>query len=546
VSDQEKGRVRLSERDLVGLENGRDVEHIVVLMLENRSFDHMLGYLSLPADRGGGGRDEIDGLDLDRDVNTYNGTSYPASPLGGRVDFRDPDRFDRGPDHSAYGIDQQLANGGGGFVSNYAATRADGFPPADLGLPMGYYTGAQLYAYDFLARNFCVSDRWFCSTPGATMPNRLYAATGRCARSRNASMPPVYAIPSLVRHLDQAGCDWAWFAHIPFASLWALDIEWAANKAVDAWEHLHPFDEATKTRNRHLYEHLAGQAGKSLLDWIEQRIREFLHPHARLAELRRTVAAGARHGGETFASLAESDNLPRVSFIDPLFVDVGPRLDKTLTAATNDDHPPSNVALGQKLVRDTVTTLVDSPAWPNTLLLITYDEHGGFYDHVQPPSDPALIDDADVDPQFHRLGPRVPAFLVSPRVSKGSVAPTREADGSIPADRFYDHTSILKTILATFCLDPATETIPEMGPRVTQARHVLDLLTEAPRTKEELDGYDELERDRPSLEDDRQTLLATAALDQEPTELQREYQQAAITVLGLQHLVDPAVLEAAG
>ena len=231
-------RVKLGRSDRAGLANRDQIEHIVVLMMENRSFDQMLGYLSLPVDRGGVGRSEIDGLSTSRDdANVYGKQRYRPYPLGDRVDLREPDGFDRGPDHSAYGIDQQMAGGMGGFVANYAATRVKGFPRKDHKLPMGYYTGEQLYAYDFLARNFCVSGRWFCSTPGATMPNRLYAATGRCARSRNASVPPVYAFPSIVRHLNDADCDWMWFGHIPFASLWALDLEWAVKDAAAAWDH---------------------------------------------------------------------------------------------------------------------------------------------------------------------------------------------------------------------------------------------------------------------------------------------------------------------
>jgi hypothetical protein len=546
VNTAVSGRVLLGERDRAGLENREQIEHIVVLMLENRSFDHMLGYLSLPREKAGAGRSEIDGLRPERDdVNFYDNKPYRVFPLDGRTSFRvdPPDNFDRGPDHSAYGIDQQLLNGNGGFVSNYAATRAYGFPAEDLKLPMGYYTGDQLYAYDFLARNFCISDRWFCSTPGATMPNRLYAASGRCARSRNASLPPVYSLPSVVRHLDDAGCDWLWFSHEPFASLWTLDLAWAVTNRGNAWHHLHPYDEATKRRNRELYLHLGKLVAEAIahaverklrdaLHAIERRIHELLHSHEERMRARDELPSGTRHAGETFADLAESDSLPQVAFIDPLFVDVGPRLDERQSAVTNDDHPPSDVLLGQELVRDTVRTLVNSAAWPNTLLIITYDEHGGFFDHVSPPEG---VRDEDIDPQFHRLGPRVPAFIVSPRVVKGSVTPARASFESIPEDHFYDHTSILKTILATFCLD-GQGTIPDMGARVSGARHVLDVLSEPPRHLPE--GWDEfVQHEQMSLEAVSDQLPA-----EEPTELQREFQQAAATVLALQGLVPPSLL----
>ena len=73
---------------------------------------------------------------------------------------------------------------------------------------MGYYEGGQLPIYDFLARRFCVCDRWFCSVRGATFPNRLYAVAGRSAGSRDNASPPVYHMPSFVRQLDKFGASW--------------------------------------------------------------------------------------------------------------------------------------------------------------------------------------------------------------------------------------------------------------------------------------------------------------------------------------------------
>jgi phospholipase C len=103
---------------------------------------------------------------------------------------------------------------------------------------------------------------------------------------------------------------------------------------------------------------------------------------------------------------------------------------------------------------------MQSPAWGKTLLLITYDEHGGFYDHVPPP---AAKDDT---PALRKLGPRVPALVVSPWVGKRQVAKT-----------VFDHTSIIKTILARFCRK-ADGSVPDMGARVRAAAHLGGLLTE--------------------------------------------------------------------
>src|SRR5947208_11455792 len=109
------------------LERLRRVEHIVVLMLENRSFDHMLGYLSLPTDKGGSGRDDVDGLrGPEVNVNTFDGVPYPIAPFGavGLTKVQDPC-------HSGWCVGQQMANGMGGFVANYATTRANQ-PPSDV------------------------------------------------------------------------------------------------------------------------------------------------------------------------------------------------------------------------------------------------------------------------------------------------------------------------------------------------------------------------------------------------------------------------------
>jgi phospholipase C len=156
------------------------IEHIVVVMLENRSFDHMLGYLSLPTEEGGKGRDDVDGLKGPQvNVNMLDGTPHPIHHLN-YTKFKDETED---PDHSGASVDQQLANDNGGFVENFArisgqrAAAAHEQPP-DPGLVMGYYTAAELPVYDHLAAEYCVVDRWFSSVPGATWPNRLYSVAG--------------------------------------------------------------------------------------------------------------------------------------------------------------------------------------------------------------------------------------------------------------------------------------------------------------------------------------------------------------------------------
>jgi len=159
-------------------------------------------------------------------------------------------------------------------------------------------------------------------------------------------------------------------------------------------------------------------------------------------------------GGPSFLDQAATGKLPAVSWIDPNFYDLtfGP-------AGSNDDHPPSDLHAGQELILRTVDAVMQSPNWPDSLLIITYDEHGGFFDHVPPPTD--VPDDHGIN----RYGPRVPAIVVSPWVEKKAVSQT-----------VFDHTSIIKTILSRFCAD-RNGRIPDMGARVRAANHLGELLT---------------------------------------------------------------------
>jgi phospholipase C len=152
---------------------------------------------------------------------------------------------------------------------------------------------------------------------------------------------------------------------------------------------------------------------------------------------------------DDFFSAARAGTLPNVAWIDPNFVDVGGAV------GSNDDHPPSDVRGGQELVLRIFNALARSPAWERTLLVITYDEHGGFFDHVEPPE----ADDSDPRPEFHAYGPRVPAVVVSPRVRAGV------------SHEVFDHTSIIKTCLVRFCRRE-DGLIPDMGARVSAANHL--------------------------------------------------------------------------
>jgi phospholipase C len=402
------------------------VDHIVVVMLENRSFDHMLGYLSLV-----GEREDIDGLRPGL-VNEHLGRKYPIHHL-------DATALDVDPNHSSVAIDVQIADGAmSGFVASLARTLADrAVADGDPAVAMGYYDGSDVPVYDHLAREFAVCNRWFSSVPGATLPNRLYALSGRAAGSRDdvaRPRPPLYQNASFVRHLDANRIPWRWYSFDP-GTLRLADAHYLLG-------HPKQFAYFSKT----------GLPWQTMLDpTVNDKVGSFLED----------AANGA---------------LPAVSWIDPAFTNFNP-----LGFPVNDDHPTADIVDGQELVLAIYDALASSPQWERSLLVIVYDEHGGFYDHVPPP--PA----ADDDPvTFGSYGVRVPAMIVSPWIEPQSVSNT-----------VFDHTSIIKTILMRFCpqaleqpAEPTRTSRPHklgspryLGERVARASHLGELLTRsAPRS----------------------------------------------------------------
>ena len=397
------------------------IEHVVVVMLENRSFDHMLGYLSLPEELGGHGRTEVDGLTgPETNFNLDGEQRVPIRHLDA-LKFKDETED---PDHSGPSTDEQLSGDCGGFVRNFARisaqrAKANNEQAPDPSLVMGYYSGRDLPVYDHLAREYCIIDRWFSSVPGATWPNRLYATTGQAAETREDLNPPIYSLPSFARHLDDHGVGWRWYSYDP-ATLRMVDPAY---------------------RLRH-HEH-------------------FAYVDSRALSLQEDLAGDLFEEGTSFLDDAAAGRLPAVSWIDPHFKDAA-----VLGPNSNDDHPPSDVAAGQDLVLQIFHALRTIELWSKALMLVVYDEHGGFYDHVLPPAS------GDDEKEFARLGVRVPALLISPFVSARSVS------SQLAAELHFDHTSIIKTILTRFCNKDGQ--IPAMTPRVQRAHHLGHRLADGP------------------------------------------------------------------
>jgi phospholipase C len=396
------------------------IDTIVVLMMENRSFDHMLGHLvGLPS-----------GLE-----NTVSGRRIPMRPAE-EVMVGVPDREGRiapvtaiqvCPHHNYDHVLEQIADGA---MSGFAADVDDILQNAG-DFVMTYYTEKHLPTYYGLARSFAICDRWFAAHPGGTWPNRWATLSG--------------TTPSLYNpHVDNP--DLAYIrGNTIFSWLQTYGIEW---KVFESDLSL------VRTYDRYRID-------------VE-----------RVVPLGERPSGGIDLGeGTSFWELAGRGVLPPVVFLEPNFRDIPP------LSATNDDLAPADLRRGQRLVAEIVDTLVASPQWSRTLFVITYDEHGGFFDHVPPPGTrlgPAEWKDANgksIIPRIHPqgadyLGVRVPALVISPLVSAGRVC-----------SDVFDHTSIIKTILLRHRSRFDAHVFTAFGPRVNQAAHlgqVLDL--DAPRT----------------------------------------------------------------
>jgi phospholipase C len=405
-------------------ENLRQVEHIVVLMMENRSFDHMLGYLDLRDGQG-----EINGLKRAKPIE-YDDVLYEPQYLHGTAFPKSMD-----PPHGSRAIGEQI-NGGAmdGFIQSYAEEN----DVADAWRIMGYYTHRELPVYDYFAHNFLTCDRWFSSVPSATWPNRLYALTGRCHPTREGLWGEgqvLFDYRSFVQLLEgeDSTDTWRWYSWDP-GTLRLVDDRYTADPE-KAFHH----------------------------DHFRRVVQHAVEP----LKLLESNGEAVLRLGKGFLEDAARGDLAKVSWIDPNFVDLS-----ILEPNSNDDHPPADVRAGQELVMMVFRALAESPCWKDTMLVVTYDEHGGFHDHEEPPRPP------EEEPLFDRYGVRVPAFVVSPFVEPCTVSHLT-----------FDHTSITRTILERFGVKGAVEQMAGDAPRVAKALHLGRLLTRSPGEDPAPPGY---------------------------------------------------------
>jgi phospholipase C len=409
-----------------------EVEHVIVLALENRSFDHMLGFLQHPDPRFDGllegGRYENPG---------WNGSpSVPVTPTATPV-------IPVGPDHSHEGVMEQLAVRGigparrptnQGFVASYER-KCRGLASPEFGGLLGplanWWTGRKadtstaiqnrgplvmhcqppenVPVLSALALEFAVCTRWFCAVPGETWPNRNFLHAATSGGETNIELRPYYDRTIFELLEEDYGREW------------------------------------------HIYHDDTPQV------WAFPRLWDRAERHAKWFPL------------ENFARHVETGQLPAYSFLEPNHRPPLHTLDHApvvgMPDVSNSQHPENNLvsdtsydnfvpgdtdfARAEVLIAEIYEALRARPeVFERSLLVITYDEHGGFYDHVSPPTrvpspgDPphwlgrlidGLIHKKSASFDFTMLGPRVPAVVISPYVTAGNIDDTVRDHASVPA-----------------------------------------------------------------------------------------------------------------
>jgi phospholipase C len=336
------------------------IQHLVLVMMENRSFDHFMGWLP-----------NADGKQAGltyRDLNGNLQATFPLAPDFTGCNYPDPD-------HSYQGGRTEYDNG-----------LMDGFLQVQTGsvYPIGYYRERDLLFHAALARNYTTCDRYFCSILGPTFSNRIFQHAGQTDRLDDSIS--ICTLPTIWDHLQATGISHKYYyGNLPILALW----------------------------------------GTKYLD-ISFKYSQFLAD----------CAAGT---------------LPTVSFVDPSYT--------TEFNLSNDDHPHSDVRNGEAFLAQTFQAITQSPNWPNTVMIINFDEWGGFFDHVTPPRavapnnvDPDLVDGKAL------LGCRVGCIIVSPWTKGSAANPTVN-------HTVFDHTSVLKLIESVWGVPPlaARETSNDVG-----------------------------------------------------------------------------------
>lgn len=379
----------------------QNIEHIFVLMMENRSFDHMLGSSGITGtDAVSGAPTQIEGVPPGGCNNKdAKGVAYPTNTPAPFIMPEDPNHEFDDVRLQLLGTDDPFALyeitpiQNNGFVLSYANT-AGGNPLSDI---MAGFTQAQLPILNQLAQEFCVCDHWFSSLPGPTVPNRLFlhAATS----GGNPYSPNPIQLAAAVVDGD---------ASYKFANgnIFSRLIQYFATNKLKStpWRIYHGDDFAMV----YALNGVSYGSGKSI--------------------------DPSQTNPNPFAQDLEDPNLPSYVFIEPNW---GNLFLLGSYKGGNSQHPVDDVTSGESLIKYVYEAIRGSSIWDKSLLIITYDEHGGFFDHYAPPG--RMPAPGDVPPvygfDFTQFGVRVPAVVISPWIPKNLIDHT-----------VYDHTTVLATL----------------------------------------------------------------------------------------------------
>jgi phospholipase C len=415
------------------------IEHVVVLMFENRSFDNMLG--SLYPEKTA---EEYDGLQQQRCIP---GCSDPddtpvctwQAPYGldaMTMPYPDPGELFADMNEQIFGPGCSWeAETMQGFACNYVGQESspDGFPPVARNIMQSYAPGpdGNIPITSALARAYAVSDRWHASGPVQTLSNRIFAHCATPGKHQdaqqvwranidNTDITDQYDDPdgavaekTIFELLDRAaqGANWKWKNRLPWKVYYH---DWPLSAFVryvnDSWADVY-----------------GGNVYQFKNPWYEDAA-DFFYDAA--------------------------NDLPTYCFIEPRYTDYfgGAPNSNHPGGSTIDENPPAiSVCDGEALLQTVYMTLYNAPnnLFEKTLLVVTYDEHGGLYDHAAPPPAASPYAAGEVEGfDYDRYGVRVPAIFINPRIKPGTVLRPRQSG------RVFDHTSLLSTLRQQFALGP--------------------------------------------------------------------------------------------
>ena len=305
------------------------IDHFVIVMMENRSFDHMLGWVP-----------GADGLQAGLRFPDKSGSPVDTFALATEEGYGYQACGKEDPNH---GYDGGRTHLNDGRMDGWLGTVGDAVVGSDK-FPVGYFRREDLPFFAGVADQWTVCDRYFHGILASTFPNRMYLHAGETDRRSNDFT--ISQLPTIWDRLAEAGRSGRYyFNDLPLTALWGAKY---------------------LTRSTHFAEFL--------LD----------------------AALGL---------------LPNVSIVDPRFLGESPN------GVSNDDHPQADVRNGQAFMNSVYDAIRQGPQWSRTLMVVVYDEWGGFYDHVAPPKAPVSASEAAL-PNDGRLGFRTPCMLIGPRAPK--------------------------------------------------------------------------------------------------------------------------------